>query len=107
MVVDRVDVSAGGVGLPHLDERSAHRTPVGVGHAAADDDPLAERLSGVLPRQVGILGPRRDPAEHRSGRPVKPFASQLHRLVPGRPQLRRAVVGMEIRRFELHLARHP
>ena len=41
--VDVVAVAAGGVGLPDLDERVAHRTAVLLDHPAADDDPLAQR----------------------------------------------------------------
>ena len=47
MLVDVVDVAAGRVGLPDLDQRVRHRPAVLVEHAAGDDDPLAERLAGV------------------------------------------------------------
>ena len=65
MPVDLVVVAAGGVRLPHLDERAADRPPVLVEHSAGDDDPLAERLAFVLARQVVVAArracPRRRP----------------------------------------------
>src|SRR5260370_16843988 len=59
VVVHRVHVSPGGVGLPHLDQCVTHRLAVAVDDAAADDDPFAERLAIMLPRQAGV------PCEHR------------------------------------------
>src|SRR6266446_6459239 len=52
VVVLRVHVSPGGVGLPPLYQRVTHRAAVAVDDAAADDDPFAERLAIMLPRQV-------------------------------------------------------
>ena len=54
MLVALVRVPAGGVGLPDLDELAAHRAPVTVEHAPGHPDPLAQRLAGVLPGEVGV-----------------------------------------------------
>ena len=67
MLVDLVAVAAAGVRLPDLDERVADRPAVLVEHAAGDDDPLAERLALVLPRQVVVeladrVGPNTGPS---------------------------------------------
>ena len=54
MVVTRVPVSAGRIALPQLDQRVRHGPAVLVEHAARDDDALAQRLAGVLPREVVV-----------------------------------------------------
>src|SRR5581483_12501765 len=54
VAVDGVDVAAGGIGLPDLDQRIGEGVPVLVYDRAVDDDALAERLAGVLAGQVGI-----------------------------------------------------
>src|SRR5260370_41454009 len=53
VVVYRVDIPPGGVGLPYLHQRVSHRVAVAVDDATADDHPFAERLSIMLPRYVG------------------------------------------------------
>ena len=55
VLVDGVDVAAGGVALPDLDQRVGHGPSVLVEHAALDDDALAQRLAGVLRGEVGLL----------------------------------------------------
>ena len=62
-----VDVAAGGVGLPDLDQRVRHRPAVLVEHAAGDDDALAERLAGMLAGQVGVARPHALVAVDRAG----------------------------------------
>ncbi len=54
MLVDPVRVAPGRIGLPDLDQRLRHRPSILVEHAPFDDDALAERLAGVLPRQVAV-----------------------------------------------------
>src|SRR3546814_7622230 len=49
VLVRRMDVAPGGVGLPDLDQRVGLRAPRLVEHAAGDDDALANGLSGGLP----------------------------------------------------------
>ena len=56
VVVDLVRVPPGSIRLPDLDQLTAERLAVAPEDAAADDDPLAERLTLVLPREVGIAG---------------------------------------------------
>ena len=76
VLVALVDVAARGVGLPDLDELAAHRPAVAVEDPAGDDDPLADRLTVVLDRQVGL--------------------ERVHVAVPEarRPQLDRLRVGV-------------
>ena len=78
MLVDLVPVAAGGVRLPDLDERAADRPAVLVEHAAGDDDPLAERLAVVLPRQVVVELARARPRRRRArrARAAPPAASR-------------------------------
>ena len=59
MLVDPVHVAPGRVGLPDLDQRLGHRPAVLVQHPACDDDALAERLAGMLAREVVSSGPMR------------------------------------------------
>jgi hypothetical protein len=49
-----VDVPAGGVRLPDLDQLVAHRPTVAVEHPPRDHDPLAHRFAVVLDGQVGL-----------------------------------------------------
>jgi hypothetical protein len=108
MLVDLVLVAAAGVRLPDLDERPAHRPSVLVGHAPAHEDPLADGLAVVLPRQVAVVLadcvlPEHGPVErvqllgHRDERPLR--RAQARRAVPRvvdlhlRPEVR--VVGKD------------
>ena len=65
VLVALVDVAAGGVGLPDLDELVAHRPAVAVEHATGHDHPLAHRLAGVLDGQVGLERVEVPLTEHR------------------------------------------
>ena len=98
MGVGVVHVAAGGVRLPDLDQLAAQRAAVAAEDAARDVDPLALRLTGVLPRQVVVE--RADRALAVGG------AAQLGQRVGDDHErlLRRAergpdVVGVEIRRI--------
>ena len=107
MVVDRVDVTAGRVRLPDLDQRVAHRPAVGIRHTAADDDALPQRLARVLSREVCVLGLHLDAPERGSARVVEPLVGQLDGPMRRRAQLRRSVVGMEVGRLVLDVAHGP
>ena len=82
-----VDVTAGRVGLPDLDELARDRSSVTIDDAAADGDPLADRPAAVVrvpspvgaQRQVGLE--RVDVPFAEAGRP------ELNRLRVGVPQL--------------------
>ena len=52
VLVADVNVAPAGIGLPYLDQRVRHAAAVLVKHMAVHDDALAERLAGVLARQV-------------------------------------------------------
>ena len=54
VLVALVDVAAGRVGLPDLDQLAGAPAAVAVEHPAGDDDPLADRLAAVLDGQVGL-----------------------------------------------------
>ena len=91
VLVAAVEVAAGRVRLPDLDQRIAHRLAVLVRHAAGDDDLLAERRAGAVARQVGIERleqARRETrhAAHRGG------VAHAQRLL-ARPALRGGPVG--------------
>src|SRR6202162_2312628 len=65
MVVARIQVAPGRIGLPDLDESVADGLPVAVEHATTDDDPLAKRFAAMLAREVCILRAHRNASEHR------------------------------------------
>src|SRR4051812_18215901 len=54
VIVLVVAIAAGGIGLPDLDQRFAHRPAVFFEHAAADDDALTYRRLQMLTRQVVV-----------------------------------------------------
>ena len=54
VLIDVVRVAARGVRLPDLHQLPAQRLAVRVEHPSTDDDPLPERLTRVLPREVGV-----------------------------------------------------
>jgi hypothetical protein len=54
VLVDLVSVAARGVGLPDLHELTGERLPVAAEHPTAYDDPLAEGLARVLPREIVV-----------------------------------------------------
>src|ERR1019366_4626224 len=54
MLVPLVDVTPGGVRLPHLDELIAHRSAIAVEHSPGHHDPFAQRLARVLNREVAL-----------------------------------------------------
>ena len=58
VLIDDMDVAAGGIGLPDFDQRIRHRARVLVEHMAVHDDALAERLA-VLPCLVRSSSPGR------------------------------------------------
>ncbi len=56
-----------GVRLPDLDQLAGQRAPVGPENAPGHRDPLPERLSDVLAREVVIERTQRSVTEHRPG----------------------------------------
>src|SRR5450759_3374130 len=99
--VHRIHVTPRGVGLPHLDECGTHRAPVAVEHPPADDDPLPQRLAGVLAGQIRVLGAQRHAAEHRAWQAVEPLGRKPDELVSGCSQDRREVFRIQVGRFAL------
>ncbi|GAA2912864.1 hypothetical protein GCM10020221_05770 [Streptomyces thioluteus] len=67
VAVGGVGVSARRVGLPYLDQLAADGAAAAVEYPAADGDAFAQRLPGVLPRQVVVEGADRGRAEDRAG----------------------------------------
>jgi hypothetical protein len=70
---------------------------VAVDDATADDDPFAERLSIMLPRQVGVAWEHRHAPEHGPGQLMEPFRRKPDQLACRRPPNCGAVVRVEIR----------
>ena len=97
VVLARVAVSPGRIGLPDLDQRVRHRPPVGVEYPPGHDDPLSLRLAVVLPGQVGISGGDQVVAEQRPGHLGEQVRQQDQRAL-GVPQRGRAVPGEVQRR---------
>ena len=101
VLVALVDVAAGGVRLPDLEQRAADRAAVLVEHAPGDDDPLAERLAR-RPARVRSASARRDRvlAEDRRAQVVK-LLREGQQDPRRRARDRRPVVGVEVRRVDL------
>ena len=97
VLVAVVEVAAGGVRLPDLDQRRADRPAVAVGDPAGDDDPLAERLALVLAGEVVVELADGVVAVDRPGQLRQRPREQQQRL-PRRARDGRAVVGIEVRR---------
>src|SRR5438128_12462780 len=99
VLVILVEVAAGGVRLPDLHDRVPQRSSVAVEHAAGDDDPLADRLAGMLAGQVMIeLGD--GPRKQGRGEIVESLG-EIDQRLGWRAQTRPDIVGVEVRRFAL------
>ncbi len=107
MSIDRIDVPARGVGLPDLDQRVAHGTPVAVQHTTGEDDALAQWLAPMLPREVRVPRLYLYAPERRTAPLVEPLIGQSHQLAARRAHLGRAIVGKEIGRLEIRLGQCP
>ena len=97
MLVDHVPVAARGVRLPDLDQLATQRAAVGAEHAAADDDPLAERLALVLAGEVVVELAERQVAEDGARELRERVRKDDERLLR-RAQRRAPVLGVEVRR---------
>jgi hypothetical protein len=67
MLIDDVDITAAGIGLPDFNQHVRHRAAILVEHLAVDDDALAERLACGLLGEIGIAVLHRVVAVHRAG----------------------------------------
>src|SRR5262249_40812972 len=69
MLVELMDIAPTSISLPDLDERASNWVPRIINHAAGDNNPLADRLTGsdrVL-RQIMIERPNTIRSKHGSG----------------------------------------
>src|SRR5918994_3234858 len=98
MLVDLVEIAPGCVRLPDLDQRRTDGSPRGVRHPAADIDAFSERLAVVLTREVVVELADRLMAVRRPGE-LRQRVREDHEWALWRPQLRRAVVGVKVRRL--------
>ena len=98
MGVDLVEIPAGGIRLPDLDELVAHRLTVTREDAAGDDDALALRLAVVLPRQIGIHGADRGLAVRGPGQ-LRQRRGEDHERLLRRPEAGTDVVVVVVRRI--------
>ena len=73
MLIVLVDVAAGGICLPQLDQSIGQRPAAGVEHPPGDDDALTQRLARVLPGEVGVQLRHQSLAVHRPGGIVHRF----------------------------------
>src|SRR6266516_2210171 len=101
MLVALMDIAAAAVGLPDFDQRVGHAPAVFVEHAAVHDDALAERLAGMLLRQVLIARPDAVMAVDRAGKLGKRVRRHNERPL-GRARDRTLVVGRQRRRKCAH-----
>ncbi len=98
MLVDGVEVAAGRVRLPDLDERARQGRAVLVEHASGHDDALAQRGLGVLAREVAGADLPELALERRArhlGEPVRERHERLRRrALDGRLVGRVQVLGL-------------
>jgi hypothetical protein len=85
-----VAVAAGGVGLPHLDQRVRHGPAVTVEHPPGDLNPLADRLPVVLAREVVVERAEAALPEHGPGH-LGEHLRQQHERILRMAELRAAV----------------
>src|SRR5580704_4470020 len=88
-------VAACGVRLPDFDERMRKRAAVFVDDAAGDDDAFAERLAGVLLREVECLYVHEFVAENWAGDFGERVRQMHERLRWG------ALLGRDVRQVEI------
>src|SRR5215210_778454 len=93
-------VASGGVGLPDLDQAVAHRAPVAARDAPRDDDPLPQRLAGMLAGKVVIQLPDKTASKCRSRRIREGFRKDDQGLLRC-PESRRHVIRIEIRGLDV------
>ncbi len=115
VLVALVEVAAGRVGLPDLDQLAPHRPAVAVEHPPGHDHPLPHRLAVVLHGQVGLARADLVLPEHRRPQ-LQPLGVDLLERLGGVPQqagaVRRVVqprLGLaprQRRRDRLDLRRH-
>src|SRR5687767_6623975 len=91
-----VGVASCGVGLPDLDEAVTYRASVATEDAARNDDPLPQRLAGMLAGQVVVKLPYSAASVCRS-RGVRERLGEDDERLLRRPEPRRHVVGIEVR----------
>ena len=89
-------ITAGGVGLPHLDQRAGDGPAVAVKHPAVDDDPLAQGFPVVLAGEVVVPLPHPFGAEQRAG-DLGEVLGQGHQGPVRCPQPGAPVVGPGVR----------
>src|SRR5215208_1066594 len=91
-----VCVASGGVGLPDLDEAVPYRASVAVEDEPRNDDPLTQRLAGMLASQVVVkLSQRLAPVCWTCGVRERPGEDDQGLL--RRPEPRRNIVRVEVR----------
>ena len=104
MLIDDMDISAAGIGLPEFDQRVRHAAAVFIEHMAVHDDALADRLALALNREVVIVLAHRLVAVDRLGQFRERMPHRNQRL--GGRALDRALVGggqpRRMRRETLH-----
>ena len=103
MVIGDVDVAARRIALPNLDERAGHWFASFVHDSARHDDPLADRLACMLPREIVVRLANRQIAI--DGRPeILEVSREPQRWLRRRAPHRRLIGGMQepgLRRVEI------
>src|SRR4051812_40330557 len=100
MLIALVDVTSSCVGLPDFDQAVTHWSTVAARYAAADDDPLPQRATLVLAREIVVQRPYLPVAVSGPGDLREGLGQDDERLLR-RPQARRLVVGIQVRGMDL------
>src|ERR671915_1671748 len=96
MLVQMVCIASGGVGLPDLQEAALYRASVAIEDASRNDDPLTQRLAGMLAGQIVVKVPYSAAPVCRT-RGVRERPGEDDERLLRRPEPRRHVVRIEVR----------
>src|SRR5918994_1068827 len=94
-----VCIASCGVGLPDLHEAALYRASVAIEDASRNDDPLTQRLAGMLAGQIVVKGPYSTPPRCRDPGVRERPGEDDERLLRG-SEPRRHVVRIEVRGFD-------
>src|SRR5439155_24249389 len=106
VVVHGVRIFPGRIGLPYLDERPSHRSPVLVEETADEYHLLSERSAPPPGREVGLALLHELLREDRP-RGLERARRHSHQRLRRRPEPRALVVGVQVRRVEVSVWRGP
>ncbi len=95
MLIALMPVTTRSIGLPHLDQGIRYGAAILVHHTTAHQDALSQRLTIMLPREIGIRRADSLMTKHWAGC-FRQRLRQQHQGLAGRARDGRRVIGVEI-----------